>query len=67
VTEYPTEEGFFSARDGMRLFFQIVRPRTDPVAHIALLHGYAEHLGRYSEERARHLGEIGRASCRERV
>jgi len=49
VTEYPTEEGFFSARDGMRLFFQIVRPRRDPIAHIALLHGYAEHLGRHSE------------------
>ena len=49
MTEYPTEEGFFSARDGMRLFFQIVRPHTDPVAHIALLHGYAEHLGRHSE------------------
>ncbi|TMA22376.1 MAG: lysophospholipase [Deltaproteobacteria bacterium] len=33
----------------MRLFFQIVRPRSEPVAHIALLHGYAEHLGRHSE------------------
>src|SRR5256885_10611122 len=33
----------------MRLFFQIVRPRTEPVAHVALLHGYAEHLGRHAE------------------
>src|SRR5438067_5869981 len=33
----------------MRLFFQIVRPRTEPVAHVALLHAYAEHHGRHSQ------------------
>ena len=49
MTDFPTQEGFFSARDGMRLFSQVVRPRNEPVAHIALLHGYAEHLGRHVE------------------
>ena len=48
---HPTDEGFFSARDGLRLYWQTVRP-ADPAAspaHIALLHGYAEHLGRHAE------------------
>ncbi|HEX4385160.1 MAG TPA: alpha/beta hydrolase [Myxococcales bacterium] len=41
-------EGFFSATDGLRLFWHSVQPAS-PVAHIALVHGYAEHLGRYQE------------------
>ena len=42
------DEGFFSARDGVRLFWHIERPTT-VTGHVALLHGYAEHLGRQSE------------------
>ncbi|MBS2022982.1 MAG: lysophospholipase [Deltaproteobacteria bacterium] len=48
---HTTDEGFFSARDGLRLFSSTVKP-SDPSAapaHIALLHGYAEHLGRHVE------------------
>jgi alpha-beta hydrolase superfamily lysophospholipase len=41
-------EGFFSANDGLRLFWHSVVPAA-PVAHVALLHGYADHLGRYQE------------------
>src|ERR1041384_2766650 len=43
-----TEEGFFSARDGLRLFWHTARA-SSPVAHVAVIHGYAEHLGRQSE------------------
>jgi alpha-beta hydrolase superfamily lysophospholipase len=41
------EEGYFSARDGLRLFHSTARPAGTPTAEIALLHGYAEHLGRH--------------------
>ncbi len=43
------DEGFFSARDGLRLFRQATRPPGTPAAHVAVLHGYAEHLGRHEE------------------
>ncbi len=43
-----TDEGFFSARDGLRLFWHTAKAPA-PVAHVALLHGYAEHLGRHAE------------------
>jgi pimeloyl-ACP methyl ester carboxylesterase len=43
-----TEEGFFSARDGLRLFWQTAKAHS-AAAHVALVHGYAEHLGRYLE------------------
>lgn len=43
-----TDEGFFSARDGLRLFWHSAKVPA-PVAHVALLHGYAEHLGRQAE------------------
>lgn len=52
--EIETEEGFFSARDGLRLFWHAARP-VRPVADVLLLHGYAEHLGRHVE--------ISRALC----
>jgi lysophospholipase len=42
------DEGFFSARDGVRLFWHVERP-TAPAGHVAVLHGYAEHLGRHGE------------------
>jgi alpha-beta hydrolase superfamily lysophospholipase len=48
LSDTHTEEGFFSARDGLRLFWQIARAPA-PAAHLALLHGYAEHLGRHAE------------------
>lgn len=43
------EEGYFSTRDGLRLFFQTRRPAGPVRAHVAVLHGYADHLGRYGE------------------
>lgn len=43
-----TEEGFFSARDGVRLFWHTARVSA-PAAHVAVIHGYAEHLGRHAE------------------
>ncbi len=43
------DEGFFSARDGLRLFRHAARPACTPVAHVAVQHGYAEHLGRHEE------------------
>ena len=42
------DEGFFEARDGLRLFRRTM-PAARPVGHVALLHGYAEHLGRHAE------------------
>jgi alpha-beta hydrolase superfamily lysophospholipase len=43
------DEGYFSARDGLRLYWQTRRPEGLARAHVAVLHGYAEHLGRYGE------------------
>jgi alpha-beta hydrolase superfamily lysophospholipase len=43
-----TDEGFFSARDSVRLFWRIERSSA-PAGHVALIHGYAEHLGRHVE------------------
>lgn len=40
------DEGFFSARDNLRLFWESDVPE-HPKAHVALFHGYAEHCGRY--------------------
>ena len=48
MADIKTDEGFFTARDGIRLFFQTTTPAS-PVAHVALVHGYAEHLGRHAE------------------
>jgi lysophospholipase len=44
-----TDDGYFSARDGLRLFRRTMRPAGVPAAHVVVLHGYAEHLGRQSE------------------
>ena len=48
MTDIQTDEGFFSARDGVRLFWHTARA-SSPAAHVAVVHGYAEHLGRHSE------------------
>jgi len=42
------EEGFFSAKDNLRLFWESDVPDA-PRAHIALVHGYADHSGRYRQ------------------
>jgi len=57
------DEGFFSARDGLRLFHHTARPAGTPAAHVAVLHGYAEHLGRH-EEITRALCAAGYAAHR---
>jgi len=49
VPDPQIDEGFFSARDGLRLFRHAARPTGTPVAHAVVLHGYAEHLGRHEE------------------
>ncbi len=41
------EEGFFSARDNLRLFWEHEAPEGDAKAHVAIVHGYADHCGRY--------------------
>ena len=61
VAEERTDEGFFSARDGVRLFWHTERAAS-PTGHVALLHGYAEHLGRQSEIMRSRTGDI-RSTC----
>jgi alpha-beta hydrolase superfamily lysophospholipase len=48
MPETHIDEGFFSARDGVRLFWHVARVPS-PTAHVAIVHGYAEHLGRHGE------------------
>jgi len=48
VADERVDEGFFSARDGIRLFWHTERASA-PAGHVAVVHGYAEHLGRHSE------------------
>jgi alpha-beta hydrolase superfamily lysophospholipase len=48
VADERIDEGFFSARDGIRLFWHTERAAA-PAGHVAVVHGYAEHLGRQSE------------------
>lgn len=40
------DEGFFSARDNLRLFWESDIP-DNPKAHVAIIHGYGDHCGRY--------------------
>jgi alpha-beta hydrolase superfamily lysophospholipase len=46
------EQNTFDAADGRRLFEQHWLPADAPRAHVAIVHGYAEHSGRYA-----HVGE----------
>jgi alpha-beta hydrolase superfamily lysophospholipase len=52
-----TDTYTWKAPDGATLFARAWRPETSPRAHVAVVHGYAEHSGRYaafaSELRAR--------------
>jgi alpha-beta hydrolase superfamily lysophospholipase len=41
------DEGFFSSRDGTRLFFRSAAPELEPKALVAIVHGMGEHSGRY--------------------
>jgi lysophospholipase len=41
------DEGFFTAKDHLRLFWTLDLPDAAPRAHVALAHGYADHIGRY--------------------
>jgi alpha-beta hydrolase superfamily lysophospholipase len=41
------DEGFFSAKDGLRLFWESDVPEVAPQAVVALVHGFGDHLGRY--------------------
>jgi alpha-beta hydrolase superfamily lysophospholipase len=40
------DEGFFTAKDHLRLYWTSDLPAA-PRAHVALVHGYADHIGRY--------------------
>lgn len=41
------DEGFFSAKDNLRLYWETTFPEGEPRAHIGVVHGYADHSGRY--------------------
>ncbi len=45
------EEGFFNAKDHLRLFYRSAAPKDGAKvkAHVVLVHGYADHTGRYKE------------------
>jgi alpha-beta hydrolase superfamily lysophospholipase len=45
----PHEEDYFEARDGLRLHENRWLPGDDPVAVVAVVHGFIEHSGRYAE------------------
>ncbi len=59
MADLKTDEGFFTARDGLRLYYQS-RTLADAPAHVVILHGYAEHLGRHAEI-TKALGDAGYA------
>jgi alpha-beta hydrolase superfamily lysophospholipase len=40
------DEGFFTGKDGLRLFWMSEQPEL-PRAHVAVVHGYGDHIGRY--------------------
>lgn len=40
------DEGFFTSRDGLRLYWMSERPE-QPRAHVVFVHGYGDHTGRY--------------------
>jgi alpha-beta hydrolase superfamily lysophospholipase len=42
------EEHAFTAADGVRLYAQRWLPEATPRGHVAIVHGYAEHSGRYA-------------------
>ncbi len=41
------DEGFFSARDNTRLYWQSVLPEGEPTSFLGVVHGFGDHSGRY--------------------
>lgn len=41
------EHGFFPAADNLRLYWESTYPDGEPLAHLVIVHGYADHSGRY--------------------
>lgn len=41
------DEGFFSARDNTRLYWQSVLPDAEPGSFVGVVHGFGDHSGRY--------------------
>lgn len=41
------DEGFFSAKDNLRLHWESELPEGEPKAHVIVAHGYQDHVGRY--------------------
>ncbi|GIV58509.1 MAG: lysophospholipase [Rhodothermaceae bacterium] len=56
----PASTVSFSTADGLHLFSRTWMPETEPRGHLVLVHGYAEHSGRY-EALASDLTEAGYA------
>lgn len=54
------DEGFFSARDNTRLYWQSLVPEGAPEAWVGIVHGYGDHSGRYAHV-AEHLAAQGLA------
>jgi alpha-beta hydrolase superfamily lysophospholipase len=46
------EEGFFTAKDNLRLYWESDAPVAEPKAVVGVIHGFADHLGRYRLTRA---------------
>lgn len=42
------DEGYFSSKDGTRLFWRSAAPDGDATAMVAVVHGYGDHSGRYT-------------------
>ncbi len=60
MTELRDDEGFFSAKDGLRLFWRTDMPADEGSirAHVLFVHGYADHSGRHRNA-IEHLVESG--------
>ncbi|MGC4116446.1 MAG: alpha/beta hydrolase [Myxococcales bacterium] len=58
---FTVDEGTLTARDGLRLYRKSLVPSGTAKAHVAVVHGYGEHLGRYRETMER-LGRAGYAA-----
>lgn len=43
------ESGRYDSRDGTRLYWESRLPAGAPKAHVAVIHGYGDHIGRYGE------------------
>lgn len=53
----PHNESFYQAHDGQKLYLQSWTPETEPKAAVLIIHGLAEHSGRY----AHFAAELNRA------